>query len=144
MAIGARDVARARQVAWTAGAVSAASVGAIGLIVAGMPQVWSGLFTGDAGVLAAADLYLVWAGPWFAFLGLGLALYFASQGSGRMLPPVAAGFVRLLVIAGGGWWLTTAGAPMWALFALVGGSMVAFGLSVAAAVYLTPWGRRGA
>jgi putative MATE family efflux protein len=141
MAIGARDVARARRVAWTAGAVSAASVGAIGLMVASAPQLWSGLFTGDPGVLAAANLYLAWAGPWFAFLGLGLALYFASQGSGRMLPPVAAGFVRLLVIAGGGWWLAASAAPVWALFALVGGSMVAFGLGVAAAVYFTAWGR---
>ena len=143
MAIGARDVGRARRVAWTAGAVAAAAVGAIGLVVAWAPQLWSGLFTGDAGVLAAANLYLSWAAPWFAFLGLGLALNFASQGSGRMLPPVAAGFVRLLVIAGGGWWLATSAAPVWTLFALVGGSMVAFGLSVAAAVYFTPWGRTG-
>jgi putative MATE family efflux protein len=143
MAIGARDVARARRVAWTAGAVAAVIVGAIGLGIASAPQLWSGLFTGDAGVLAAANLYLYWAAPWFAFLGLGLALYFASQGSGRMFPPVAAGFARLLVIAGGGWWLATSAAPVWALFALVGGSMVAFGLGVAAAVYFTPWGRTG-
>jgi len=141
MAIGARDVGRARRVAWTAGAVAAAAVGAIGLVVASAPQLWSGLFTGDPGVLAAANLYLSWAAPWFAFLGLGLALYFASQGSGRMLAPVAAGFVRLLVVAGGGWWLVASAAPVWTLFALVGGSMVAFGLSVAAAVYFTPWGR---
>jgi Na+-driven multidrug efflux pump len=141
MAIGARDVVRARRVAWTAGAVAAVAVGTIGLIVALAPQLWSALFTGDAGVLAAADLYLRWAGPWFAFLGLGLALYFASQGSGKMLAPVAAGAVRLLVILAGGWWLAAAGAPVWALFALVGASMAAFGLGVAAAVYLTPWGR---
>ncbi len=142
MAIGARDVARARRVAWTAGAVAAATVGAGGLVVAAAPQLWSGLFTTDPEVLAAANLYLRWAGPWFAFLGLGLALYFASQGSGRMLPPVAAGFVRLLVIGAGGWWLATGDAPVWALFALVGASMAAFGLSVAAAVYFTPWARK--
>jgi putative MATE family efflux protein len=139
MAIGARDVARARRVAWTAGAVAAGAVGTIGLVVAFAPRLWSGLFTTDPEVLAATDLYLRWAGPWFAFLGLGQALYFASQGSGRMLPPVAAGFVRLLVIAGGGWWLAASATPAWGLFALVGGSMAAFGLSVAAAVYMTPW-----
>jgi putative MATE family efflux protein len=141
MAIGAGDIARARRVAWTAGAVAAAVVGTIGLVVAAAPQLWSGLFTTDAGVVAAADLYLRWAGPWFAFLGLGLALYFASQGSGRMLAPVAAGAVRLVVIVAGGWWLTSSAAPAWALFALVGASMAAFGLSVAAAVYFTPWQR---
>jgi Na+-driven multidrug efflux pump len=141
MAIGAGDIPRARRVAWTAGAVAAAAVGTIGLVVAAAPQLWSGLFTTDSGVVAAADLYLRWAGPWFAFLGLGLALYFASQGSGRMLAPVAAGAVRLVLIAAGGWWLTIGAAPAWALFALVGASMAAFGLSVAAAVYFTPWQR---
>jgi ABC-type phosphate transport system permease subunit len=30
---------------------------------------------------------------------------------------------------------------VWTLFALVGASMAAFGLGIAAAVYLTPWER---
>src|SRR5262245_6503235 len=41
MAIGARDVVRARRVAWTAGAVAAVAVGTIGLIVALAPPLWS-------------------------------------------------------------------------------------------------------
>ena len=86
--------------------------------------------------------YLRWAGPGFLFVGLGLSLYFASQGSGKVLAPVLAGTVRLLVIAVGGWWLTASDAPAWSLFALVGASMMAFGLCIAAAVYLTPWGIR--
>jgi hypothetical protein len=52
--------------------------------------------------------------------------------------------VRLFVVAVGGFWLAAIGAPVWALFALVGVSMLAFGLGVAAAVYMTPWGPRGA
>ena len=90
----------------------------------------------------AANLYLRWAGPGFAFVGLGLSLYFASQGSGKVAAPVLAGTVRLLVVALGGWWLAASNAPVWSLFALVGVSMAAFGLSIAAAVYLTPWGAR--
>jgi len=104
------------------------------------PDLWSGLFTGDPAVRAAANLYLRWAGWGFAFVGLGLSLYFASQGSGRVLRPVLAGTVRLLVVAVGGLWLAASAAPVWALFALVGAAMAAFGLGVAAAVYLTPWG----
>jgi hypothetical protein len=73
-------------------------------------------------------------------VGVGLSLYFASQGSGKVLRPVLAGTVRLLVVAIGGLWLAASGAPAWALFAVVGAAMAAFGLSVAAAVYLTPWG----
>jgi putative MATE family efflux protein len=142
MAMGARDIERARQVAWTAAGVAVTALGAIGLTVMIAPGAWSGLFTDDAAVRAAADLYLRWAGPGFAFVGLGLSLYFASQGSGKVGPPVLAGTIRLLVVALGGWWLTASGAPAWSLFALVGASMAAFGSSVAAAVYLTPWGPR--
>ena len=52
---------------------------------------------------AAADLYLRLAGPAFAFVGMGMALYFASQGAGKVLGPVLAATVRLAVIAIGGW-----------------------------------------
>jgi putative MATE family efflux protein len=139
MAIGAGDVARARRVAWTAGAVATVVVGVIGLLVALMPDLWSGLFTADLAVRAAANTYLRWAGPGFALFGLGLALYFASQGSGKILGPVLAATVRLVVIAVGGWLLASAGAPAWTLFALVACSMAAYGAATAAAVYLTSW-----
>jgi putative MATE family efflux protein len=142
MAIGARDIARARRVAWTAAGVAAAALGAIGLVVTIAPDLWSGLFTEDRDIRAAANLYLRWAGPGFAFVGLGLSLFFASQGSGKVLAPVLAGTTRLLVVAVGGWWLAAGQTPVWSLFALVGASMAASGLSVAAAVYMTPWGNR--
>lgn len=139
MAIGARDVGRARRVAWTGAAVSASAVGLIGLIVTASPQAWSERFTSDPDVLAAANLYLRLAGPAFAFVGLGLCLYFASQGAGKVLGPVLAATVRLLVIAVGGTLLGLADAPLWTLFALVALSMVAYGLATAAAVRFTQW-----
>ncbi len=142
MAIGAGDVARARRVAWTGAAVSACAVGLIGLVVATLPHVWSGRFSNDPGVLAAANLYLRLAGPAFLFVGLGLVLYFASQGAGKVLGPVLAATVRLLVIAVGGSVLGVSGAPVWTLFALVAASMVAYGVATAAAVRLTPWQAR--
>jgi Na+-driven multidrug efflux pump len=141
VAMGARDIGRARRVAWTAAAGAAGTLGAIGILVTLAPDAWSGLFTADPAVRAAANLYLRCAGWGFAFVGLGLSLYFASQGSGKMLPVVLAGSVRLWVILAGGLWLTASAAPAWALFALVGASMAAFGLSIAAAVYLTRWDR---
>jgi putative MATE family efflux protein len=144
MAIGAGAIDRARGVAWTAAGVAFVVLGIIGSVVTIAPRAWSALFTGDEAVQTAADLYLRCAGPGFAFVGLGLSLYFASQGSGRMLAPVLAGAVRLLVIAVGGWLLAMGSAPAWSLFALVGASMTVFGLSVAAAVYATSWDRRGA
>jgi Na+-driven multidrug efflux pump len=110
------------------------------LAVCIVPSLWSGLFTADPGVRAAANLYLGFAGPGFAFVGLGMALYFASQGSGKVLGPVLAATVRLTVIAGGGWMLAATAAPVWTLFGLVALSMLAYGLTTAAAVYVTSWG----
>ncbi len=144
MAIGAGDVARARRVAWTAGGVSACNLGMLGLIVALAPDLWAGLFTHDAAVLDYARQYLRLAGPCFAFFGVGLTLYFASQGSGKVLGPVLASTLRLIIVGGVGAWLLAHGAPAWHYFVLVGAAMVAYGLSTAAAIWFTPWGERSA
>jgi len=140
MAIGAGDVPRARRIAWTGGAMSALVLGVVGLVVAAMPQLWANIFTDDQGVRASAYAYLSWAAPAYGFFGLGLCLYFASQGAGKVLGPVLAGTVRLLVVAAGGWWLAAQGAPEWSIFALIGIAMIVFGLLTAAAVYFVPWG----
>ena len=141
MAVGAGMVARARKVAWTAGIASALTVGLIGLIVAVHPVLWVSMFTSDPGVTAAAYSYFGWAGPAFAFFGLGTCLYFASQGAAKVGGPVLAGTGRLLLVALGGWWLVSIDAPASALFALVGAAMVLFGVGVAASVWLTRWGK---
>jgi Na+-driven multidrug efflux pump len=140
MAVGAGLVTRARQVAWTAGAAAGLVVGLVGLIVAVEPTLWISLFTRDPGVTAAASAYFAWAGPGFGFFGMGVCLYFASQGAAKVGGPVLAGTARLLLVAIGGWWLLSIHAPAWTLFALVGAAMVVFGLSTAASIRLTRWG----
>ncbi len=142
MAVGSGDVPRARRVAWVGGALSAAITGVMGLIVAMWPVLWAGLFTDKPEVIQACAMYLRFAGPAFAFFGLGLTLYFASQGAGKVLGPVLAGTLRLAVIVIGGWLLSANGAPDWAYFALVGAAMVAYGIATSSAVYLTRWGVR--
>ncbi|HEV7635940.1 MAG TPA: MATE family efflux transporter [Bradyrhizobium sp.] len=141
MAIGAGLVTRARRVAWTAGAAAGLTVGLVGVIVAIKPALWVSLFTGDPGVTAAANTYFTWAGPAFVFFGLGTCLYFASQGAAKVGGPVLASTLRLTIVAVGGWWLASSDAPAWTLFALVGAAMTAFGLSTAAAIGLTRWGK---
>jgi MATE family, multidrug efflux pump len=116
-------------------------LGAIGLAVALVPDAWARLFTDDAAVATSARQYLQWAGPGFAFFGLGLCLYFASQGAGRILGPVLAATVRLVLVIGVGSWLAVSGAPLWTLFALVAAAMAAYGVLTAAAVWGTPWGK---
>jgi putative MATE family efflux protein len=144
MAVGAGNIARARRVAWTAGGVSAFNLGLIGLLVSLVPDLWAGIFTTDTAVLDFARQYLRWAGPCFAFFGVGLTLYFASQGSGKVLGPVLASTLRLVIVGAAGAWLQAHGSPAWHYFVLVGVAMVVYGLSTAASIWFTPWGSAGA
>lgn len=140
IAIGAGDFARARRVAWTAGAISFGVLASVGVVVAILPDLWAALFTRDEGVLGYAREYLRVVGPAFALLGLGTTLYFSSQGAGKVLGPVLAGTVRLAVAISAGAWLASHDAPAWQYFALVAIAMSSFGLSAAAAVRWTRWG----
>lgn len=140
LAIGAGNVARARRVAWTAGIMGAVGLGAIGAVLAVAPDLWVSIFTTDPGVRAAAALYLHFVGPMFGFFGMSLALYFASQGAGRIMGPLLAGTARMVVVGVGGWLLVAGNAPTWGLFALVAAGMVVMGVTTAGSVAITRWG----
>lgn len=71
-------------------------------------------------VIVAGSAYLVRVAPFYIFTGLGMALFFASQGAGRMLWPFAAGVLRLLtVVAVAGYWVTGMNGSMTGLFWIV-------------------------
>ena len=121
--IGAGRVARAKHIAWVGAAFAAAICLAIGLTVAVFPGAWVGLFSRDPAVLDAGTRYLRTVAPFYALLAAGIALYFASQGAGRVLPPFLAGTVRLaLVIAGG-----LAAVSLQGLFLVIAAAMIAYG-----------------
>ena len=140
MNVGAGNIERARKVAWTAGLLAGGVVGSVGLILAVAPDLWAANFTSDPRVLDAARQYFHLAGPAFGFLGLALSLYFASQGSGKILGPVLAQSGRLVVVAAGGILLLTYNAPAWTLFLLAAASMVVYGVLAVLSVWLTTWG----
>lgn len=140
MALGAGNTARARQAAWTAAGVATLLLGVLGLVVALAPQVWTLHFTQDSAVIASAALYFQWAGPAYAFFGLGLSLYFSSLGAGQATGPVLAGTLRLVLVAVGGAALAWAQTPAWTIFALVSAGMVAYGLATVQVVRMTAWG----
>ncbi len=97
---GAKQYGRARQIAWTGGATVAAACALIGLIVALFPSLWMGLFTSDNEVVRVGALYLRIVGPIYGFYGLGMALYFATQGFGSVIWTVTANAARLLTSTG--------------------------------------------
>jgi putative MATE family efflux protein len=141
-AVGAGRFARAERIAWVGAALAAGVAGAIGLAAAAAPSRWIGLFTTEPAVLAAGGRYLRIVGPCYAFFGLGLALYFASQGAGRLLWPLVAGVLRLAIAAGGGGLVTRAfGGGLDALFAVIAAAFVTFGSTVALAIRRGAWRR---
>ena len=142
MAIGAGAVARARKVAWTAGALAFGTLTTFGVVLALMPDLWGALFSRDPAVLRSAAVYFMWSGPCYGVLGMGLSLYFSSLGAGHALGPVLAGTLRLAVVAAGAWVLTTFAAPVWSVFALVGFGMLVYGLATALAVHRANWSAR--
>ena len=141
MAIGAGNVARARQAAWVAAALAAALLGTIGLIVTFDPGLWTLRFTQQPAVVESAALYFLWAGPAYALFGVGLSLYFSSLGAGKATGPVLAGTLRMAVVAIGGAVLAWLKTPPWTIFALVSLGMAAYGLATIYAVRVTAWGR---
>ena len=98
---GAKQYRRARAIAWTGGATVALACAAVGIFCAVFPRSWMGLFSDDAEVIRLGSHYLAIVGPAYGFYGLGMALYFATQGLGRVLSTVAANALRLLASSGG-------------------------------------------
>jgi putative MATE family efflux protein len=142
MAIGAGNIARARRIAWTAGAMSFVSVGAMASVIAVFPDLWVTIFTHDESVRLASRQYLSTAAPCYAFVGLAASMYFSSQGAAKVLGPVLAQSARLAFIALGGFWLSTHDATAKNFFALAASSMVVLGVLSCASVILTRWGPR--
>lgn len=140
-AIGAGDVERARRVAWTGAALGAAATGAIGVVVAIVPNIWMRLFTDDPAVLATGGHYLRIVSPFYAFFGAGLMIYFASQGAQRVLLPVIGGSARFVLAGLFGWYAAAHfGLELWALFAVVALAHVIF--CTVSALSLRGWVRK--
>lgn len=138
--IGAGDVKRALRIAWAGAGLAAGVTGSVGLIVGLWPGVWAGLFSSDAAVLDAAYTYLRIAGWCYAFFGAGIALYFASQGAGKMFWPVLAGSARFVIaVAGGVVVLRYFNGTLAGLFAVIGFAMIAYGAGTVAAVKWGNW-----
>jgi putative MATE family efflux protein len=137
--IGAGARARAQRVAWVGAAMITGTFGLTGALV---PLAWGGLFTGDSATLQSCVSYLRIVGPCYSFYGLGLALFFASQGAGKVLWPVLAGCVQLAIVVGGGalavLWL---GAPLHSLFILIAVGLTVYGAGTALAIALGAWRR---
>jgi putative MATE family efflux protein len=141
--VGAGRIARAERVAWVGAGLAGGVTGAIGLAFALFPRAWMGLFTAEPAVIAVGTTYLRIVGPAYGFFGVGLALYFASQGAGRLAWPLLAGFLRLILAAAGGWMATRwlGGGPAM-VFVAIALALVVMGVMMALPIKAGAW-RRG-
>ena len=142
--IGAGQKARALQATWIAAALAFGATEVIGLAAAIWPYAWLSLFDTDPAMLEAGASYLRTVGPFYGFFGVGLVLYFASQGAGRLLWPVLGNLARLVVAALGGWLALRWGGQLVAVFVAQAAAMVVYGVVIAAAIAGGAWfGRVG-
>lgn len=137
--IGAGRRERALRAAGIGAALAFGMTEAIGLWAAAFPQAWLGLFSSDPRLIEAGSLYLRTVGPFYGFFGLGLVLYFASQGAGRLKWPVIGNLLRLAVAALGGWLALRLGAGLWAVFAAQALALLVYGLTNAGAIAAGAW-----
>jgi putative MATE family efflux protein len=140
--IGAGRLDRAQRAAWIGAGIVGGLTEAIGLAAAAFPLAWLTLFGSDPGMLDAGAAYLRIVGPVYGLFGLGMALYFASQGAGRLLWPLAAAFVRFVIATGAGYLALRQTGDIRYVFVALSVALVAFGAINAAAVAGGAWKTR--
>lgn len=142
--IGAGQRERALRATWIGAAMAAALTEAIGLCAAAFPRAWLSLFDSEPAMIEAGTQYLRVVGPVYGLFGLGLTLYFASQGAGRLRWPVLANIARLTVAAAGGWLALHLGGGLGQVFIAQGAALAVYGVVNALAIAGGAWfGRVG-
>lgn len=137
--IGAGQKQRALRIALIGGAMAFVISEFIGLVSALWPHAWLSLFSPDPRVIETGSAYLRIVGPVYGFFGLGMALYFASQGAARLFWPLMSGTLRVIVAIGGGWLaLRLTGSVNW-LFAALGLGLIVYGVVLTVAVTSGAW-----
>jgi len=138
-AIGAGERERALRTAWIGAAIALVLTEAIGLAAAAYPAAWLSLFDTNPAMLDAGSRYLRIVGPFYGMFGLALALYFASQGAGRLLWPLIGNLTRLAIAALLGWLALGWTGELSHVFLAQSLALVAFGVINAAAVAGGVW-----
>ena len=137
---GANKYSRALKIGWTAVFYSSLISGIIGILVSIYPELWSDSFTKSHVAQESCKAYLQVVGPFYVFFSIGLCLYFASQGAGRVLWPAVAAIIRLLIVFIGGIILSNQpSAPITFYFSLISLAFFVQATITSIAIYLGAW-----
>ncbi|NJN51940.1 MAG: MATE family efflux transporter [Gammaproteobacteria bacterium] len=138
--VGAGNYPRAERIGWLGGGTSAALTGMVGLLLAVFPNLWVSVFTNDPLTVASGASYLRIVGPAYLFLGLGLSLFFASQGAGAVGWPIVATIARFVISVGGAAAAVVHfGLGLDAIYICIAIAMVVYGAVTALSVHLGAW-----
>jgi putative MATE family efflux protein len=139
--IGAGNPNRAIRATWTGALLVAIITGTIGVTVGVFPLLWMQWFTADPAIIAFGSAYLNIVGPCYGFFGVGLVLFFASQGSGKLGWVLIGSTTRLVFVAVAGWvaihWLKTEPSAMFVIVAI---GFTLYATINALSLYLGRWG----
>ena len=101
---------------------------------------WIGLFATDQATYLVTKQYIEIVGLCFGFQGLGLSLYFASQGASAMKWPIFATISRFVVAALGGWIsINYFSTGVSGVFYSAAAAMTLFGLMLAISLKMGAW-----
>ena len=139
--VGANQYARARHIAWMGAGAVFVLTGLIGMMAAMMPGLWLGLFTADPETYAFGVRYLVIAAPVYGIFGFGQALYFASQGTGRLALPVTVSVLRFTTVAALGALVVSFGWDITWLFIVTAVGLIIMGVGQALCLLGAGWQR---
>jgi putative MATE family efflux protein len=137
--IGAGNRERAKRAAWIGGWTCFVLAEAIGVAAAIWPAAWLALFDRDPAMIEAGSAYLRVVGPFYGFFGLGMALYFASQGAGALKWPLIAGVLRLVIAVAGGYLVLRWTGNLTLVFLTLGLALATLGTVIAVAVWRGAW-----
>jgi putative MATE family efflux protein len=138
--IGAGQYERAEAAGWYGVLCAGLLAGVTGIILALFPHIWIPVFTNDADVQAIATNYIRIVGPAYAGLGIGLVLYFASQGAGAMTWPVLGMILRFIIAVGfASVSVLYYGAGLDAIFYAGASAMAIYAAFIAFAIYRGAW-----
>ena len=88
----------------------------------------------------AAKSYIQIVGPFFFFHGIGLSLYFASQGANAMFWPVVATILRIMLAGIGGYLVAfSLGLGLMGIYLAAAAAMVLYAMVIAGAIKFGAW-----
>ena len=138
--IGAKEFIRAEKVGIYGGSTAGIISVFIGLTLALFPESWIQFFTNDPKAFEVTKQYIQLVGPFYVFQGVGLSLYFASQGANAMKWPTIATIIRFLVASVGGavsvYWL---GLGIESIFISSSVAMTIFGIMIFVSIKRGAW-----